>query len=1190
MSSHDKRALSLPSVRVSDKNDRKDRSGSVAATNAQQRLAQSSLHQEIGDDPPAALGRDVSATIKWMKTHFKNGMLARDTCIVILYRLNEDAGREWFLKFVHQQTGGVSILLSAMEHHLSDSSFMEVATQLLCTLLHFNGRKQVKVARKVVKKGGSRIVLSAINFHKAQSVKLFQSACTVLCSLIGLDPKVTTMSRLSGGLATLLSVIKANMGSKEHLVPALSCVCALCSKCDLNPQLLVKKGAVSLLADLAQRCVAANCGAAVVLKFVCKAISLVAKIPEARCALVKEGVVMSMFAILQHPNCDHIELQKLPLNIIRALAMDPTGMKHFLNMGGTQKIVETVLKGGANSSGDALLDVVGYLYKFHDLDELHLPQEEEVEFAFRTEKDDVDGADGEDVDYSKFSLELKDGDRDAPVEKADTNGDAVEERIQYVRPFATSRASPSCASVLSYSPDEIEPLHAPSPDLLTKLLQHELMRLTAPEKVMSVVVYDDVERTIDPPPKLFGRQEVGGQAAFDAAPSPPLTFSAAFESGNLKRAVRIYDTEYDLFLNSDVNSAYYMQWFFFSVEGMVPGQSYKFNIVNLEKSSSLFSEGQRPVLFSEREFTRNGVGWVRAGEGVMYFRNPYTKRDPLPADIDRAVCAERRKLAPVAKPTKGAKASAAQEARAQQSGAESDGHDTDVGSKRSAATNNAIGVEALRRLDTRSQGTYYTLTFAMTFEHPDDKVYLAASYPYTYSDLQRYLKLLPVRHPRLYDYYRHQTICKTVSKNPVPMLTITTLRREDGTPVPAKEIEKRKVCYITGRVHPGESCASWMVKGVIDTLIDQYSDHSRYLRDNLVWKIVPMLNPDGVINGNHRCSLTARDLNREWHTPSPALSPSIYYLKCYMKHVKREEGRNVLLFTDFHGHSKHRNFFMYGCNALKKQSTVTPSLILERVLPKILSTESPSFSYKNSSFNVHKTKESTGRVVVWKELGVRLSYTVEASMMGSDALPVIANDPDLDEAPPKPGHFNTEHYQSIGAVFCQALKPFVCAEGDPSILRLGDVVRQLVAEVQAASQPTAAARRDPTSRRASNYLPGKPTHAKEAPPRVNSLSSGDSAETAAAKAASAQRRSNPPTPPEEDDDDDDDDDDDAGAADAGDDDDVDDGGGAEAADDDDVDDEVDDDEDDETEAECVTPYDRDVEAELRELSTFTTLL
>ena len=55
-------------------------------------------------------------------------------------------------------------------------------------------------------------------------------------------------------------------------------------------------------------------------------------------------------------------------------------------------------------------------------------------------------------------------------------------------------------------------------------------------------------------------------------------------------------------------------------------------------------------------------------------------------------------------------------------------------------------------------------------------------------------------------------------------------------------------------MHPGESNASWMMKGVIEFLVSNTAE-AHALRENFVFKIVPMLNPDGVINGNYRCSL-----------------------------------------------------------------------------------------------------------------------------------------------------------------------------------------------------------------------------------------------------------------------------------------------------------------------------------------------
>jgi len=54
-----------------------------------------------------------------------------------------------------------------------------------------------------------------------------------------------------------------------------------------------------------------------------------------------------------------------------------------------------------------------------------------------------------------------------------------------------------------------------------------------------------------------------------------------------------------------------------------------------------------------------------------------------------------------------------------------------------------------------------------------------------------------------------------------------------------------------------------MMKGVIDYLVGP-SIGARILRDNFIFKIIPMMNPDGVILGNTRCSLVGQDLNRQW--------------------------------------------------------------------------------------------------------------------------------------------------------------------------------------------------------------------------------------------------------------------------------------------------------------------------------------
>ena len=66
-----------------------------------------------------------------------------------------------------------------------------------------------------------------------------------------------------------------------------------------------------------------------------------------------------------------------------------------------------------------------------------------------------------------------------------------------------------------------------------------------------------------------------------------------------------------------------------------------------------------------------------------------------------------------------------------------------------------------------------------------------------------------------------------------------------------------------------------MMKGAIDFLTGE-SDEAKALRDMFIFKIIPMLNPDGVTNGNYRCSLAGSDLNRRWKSPNKVLHPVIY--------------------------------------------------------------------------------------------------------------------------------------------------------------------------------------------------------------------------------------------------------------------------------------------------------------------------
>ena len=116
--------------------------------------------------------------------------------------------------------------------------------------------------------------------------------------------------------------------------------------------------------------------------------------------------------------------------------------------------------------------------------------------------------------------------------------------------------------------------------------------------------------------------------------------------------------------------------------------------------------------------------------------------------------------------------------------------------------------------------------------------------------------------------------------------------------------------FLTARVHAGETVGSFKMKGLIDFLLSDDSE-AEILRNNFIFKIVPMLNPDGVINGNYRCSLAGCDLNRRWNNPSRILHPTIFHTKRLVKSFAYQ--RRLAFFCDFHGHSKKLNSFIYGC-------------------------------------------------------------------------------------------------------------------------------------------------------------------------------------------------------------------------------------------------------------------------------------
>ncbi len=102
------------------------------------------------------------------------------------------------------------------------------------------------------------------------------------------------------------------------------------------------------------------------------------------------------------------------------------------------------------------------------------------------------------------------------------------------------------------------------------------------------------------------------------AESNELVFDSDFECGNLDIVIKISEGEYDLFMRVDTNTRGHNSWFFFKVRNTRQGKTVKFNICNFHRTSSLFSTGMKPSVYSKM----NSKGWSQEGSNVSYRRTP----------------------------------------------------------------------------------------------------------------------------------------------------------------------------------------------------------------------------------------------------------------------------------------------------------------------------------------------------------------------------------------------------------------------------------------------------------------------------------------------------------------------------------------------------------------------------------------
>lgn len=109
--------------------------------------------------------------------------------------------------------------------------------------------------------------------------------------------------------------------------------------------------------------------------------------------------------------------------------------------------------------------------------------------------------------------------------------------------------------------------------------------------------------------------------------------------------------------------------------------------------------------------------------------------------------------------------------------------------------------------------------------------------------------------------FHEQKIGKTVGGRDLLLWTITH-----------GDNKSKKTIWLMFRQHSWESGSSWVGEGAIRTLL---SDESRKLREEVIWKIIPLCDPDGVARGGVRFNANGFDLNRNWDLVDPIKMPEI---------------------------------------------------------------------------------------------------------------------------------------------------------------------------------------------------------------------------------------------------------------------------------------------------------------------------
>ncbi|XP_061481919.1 cytosolic carboxypeptidase-like protein 5 isoform X2 [Rhineura floridana] len=362
-------------------------------------------------------------------------------------------------------------------------------------------------------------------------------------------------------------------------------------------------------------------------------------------------------------------------------------------------------------------------------------------------------------------------------------------------------------------------------------------------------------------------QEGDGDATGNGGGSSSSTSVASVVFGS---SLPVADYEFNVWTKPDCGDTEYengnRSWFYFSVRGGVPGKLIKIHIVNMNKQTKLYSQGMAPLVKTvparprwerirerpafemvETQFVLSFVHRFldyRGATTFFAFCYPfsYTECQDMLAQLD-VHFAECRHLSPIS-----------------------------TISRRAGADS--------RKAEGKLRSTTHRVRKC----------------PKGGRAKGRKEEALPRGTPSLDSiYYHRELLCYSLDKLRVDLLTITSchgmqeerearlekLFPDKNTPRPHCFAGKR-VFFLSSRVHPGETPSSFVFNGFLEFILREEDPRAQMLRRMFVFKLIPMLNPDGVVRGHYRTDARGVNLNRQYLNPDVELHPAVYGAKAVM--------------------------------------------------------------------------------------------------------------------------------------------------------------------------------------------------------------------------------------------------------------------------------------------------------------------